>query len=146
MSWGQSNINDISVETVDAAFDDYLKARDIYEGLSKESKAAHKVMLEYEWKLQEMLEQAGKTSWSLDGRGKVSSYENASYATPKTVEDKRALAQYISEGKGSFWEMFSVNSRTLNAWAKQEFENGVKHIPGLAEPTVTKKIKLTRSK
>ncbi len=145
MNW-ESNVSEVSVDAVDEAFDVYLQARSEYEEASKKAKELNQVMLEHEWKLQEMLESAGKNSWQLDGKGKVSTYERVSYQTPKSVEEKKQLAKYMTDkmGKEAFWEMFSVNSQTLNSWAKLEIEQGAECIPGLKEPTVTKKLRLSR--
>jgi hypothetical protein len=63
-----------------------------------------------------------------------------SVKTPKSIEDKRLLFQYIREtyGQDVLDEYRTVNYQTLNAFYKQECEHlgdGAK-VPGLEEPTL----------
>jgi len=148
-TWGDSNFEDVSVEQLDKAFSEYVEARNVYEEKNKASKEAYAKYQDLEFKFISILQHSGKTNWNVDGLGKCSEYERKSYATPKTTESKQEIAKYIQDnhGKDAFWDMFSINSATLNAFCKQEIENnpGVK-IPGLGEPTAIKKLRLTRSK
>lgn len=76
--------------------------------------------------------------------------EKSSVVTPKTIEEKQALFDYLQE-KGLFMEMVSVNSQTLNAlyksMAEQAAEEGILEfkLPGVPEPTVYTNLKLRRS-
>jgi len=140
----KSNFEDVSTTQLDKAFSDYVEARNTYEQKNKIAKEAYAVYQELEFKFTQLLQSSGKSNWNVDGMGKVSEYERTTYTTPKSVEDKKKLAEYL--GKERFWDMFSVNSQTLNSWAKAEKENGVVEIPGLGEPTTIKKLRLTRSK
>jgi hypothetical protein len=76
--------------------------------------------------------------------------EKSSVVTPKTIEEKQALFDYLQE-KGLFLEMASVNSQTLNALYKylaaQAAEEGILEfkLPGVPEPTTYTNLKLRRS-
>ena len=64
-----------------------------------------------------------------------------SYKTPKDIEQKEKLFEYI-KGKGHevYMSLLSVNSQTLNAWAKAETQSAIDQgifpfsIPGIDEP------------
>lgn len=76
--------------------------------------------------------------------------QESSVKTPKTLEDKRALFDFLRE-KGIFDEMVSVNSQTLNSLyknlAQEALEQGVLefNMPGIAEPTNFTKLKMRKS-
>jgi len=147
-TWGETNFEDVSVEALDQAFSSYVEARNDYDEKNKTAKEAHAIMADLEWKFLDLLKSAGKTNWNVDGLGKCSEYERTTYQTPKSAEDKKALAKYIQDkyGKESFWNLFSVNSQTLNSWVKEELQDTEQMIPGLSEPSTIKKLRLTRSK
>lgn len=147
-TWGETNFEEVSVEALDKAFNEYVEARNDYEQKDKIKKEAYAVYQDLEWKFLDMLKSAGKTNWNVDGLGKCSEYERTTYSTPKTIQDKQALAKYIQDkyGKESFWELFSINSATLNSWAKEELQNAEERIPGLGEANTIKKLRLTRSR
>lgn len=140
----------ISIDDLDNVVREYEQARTVYEAKSKESKEAHKILEERKLELYNLLQRAGKSKWEVEGIGKVSSYETMSFKTPKDPTAKKELAEYMQNkyGKETFWEMFSVNSMTLNSWAKQEFENDKQllKIPGVDEPVARENIRFTRSK
>ena len=71
-------------------------------------------------------------------KGTFSFKYDESFKTPKTPEDREAFFSFLKE-KGVYDEMITVNSRTLNSWAKQEVEaaendgNFDLEIPGLVK-------------
>lgn len=98
----------------------------------------------YKTWLQTNLEYFGKDGWD-SKYGKVEIRKRTSVKTPKTEEDKRALFAWLEE-KGIFWSTTSVNSQTLNALYKAEFEAGNDKIPGIGEPEVYSTVILKPSK
>ena len=72
-----------------------------------------------------------------------------SVTTPKTVEDKRELFEFL-RSKDMFDEMVSVNSMTLNSLYKSLSEAAAKEgildfrMPGVPEPTIYTNLKLRR--
>ena len=144
----ETTSEDISIDDLDEVVKRYEQARTEYEAKSKASKEAHKVLEERKMELYNLMERAGKSKWEVDGVGKVSSYATMSFKTPKDPTSKKELAEYMQNkyGKETFWEMFSVNSQTLNSWAKQEFENdkSLVKIPGIEDPVARENIRFTR--
>lgn len=73
----------------------------------------------------------------------------SSVVTPKTVEDKQKLFDYLKE-KGIFMEFASVNSQSLNALYKSLAEEALKEgvldfrMPGVPEPTSYTTLKLRK--
>lgn len=73
----------------------------------------------------------------------------SSVTTPKTLEEKRALFDYLRE-QNIFDEMVSVNSQTLNSLYKQleaeALERGELEfkLPGVAEPVTYTTLKMKR--
>jgi hypothetical protein len=76
--------------------------------------------------------------------------EKASVKTPKTLEEKRMLFDYLTS-QGMFDEMVSVNSMTLNSYykamAQQAAEQGILDfkMPGIEEPSMYKTLKMRRA-
>jgi hypothetical protein len=87
----------------------------------------------------------------LPGFGTVSVTTEFSYKTPKTNEDKQAFASYCEE-KEMFWDVFSVNSRTLQSRLKTELEiresegNFDPTFPGIEPPESYKKVNFRKGK
>ena len=75
--------------------------------------------------------------------------ERESVTTPKTLEDKKELFEYLKE-QGLFEELVGVNSQTLNSFyktqAKAALEEGILDfkLPGVPPPTVSKNLRLRK--
>ncbi len=76
----------------------------------------------------------------------------ASVATPKTEEQKKELWSYLEE-KGLAWQIFGVNSQTLqstykNLAAQALEENGQLEfeLPGVGKPTIYTTLKVKKEK
>jgi len=97
-----------------------------------------------EFKIIQAFEDAGCEKQSIPGVGAVFLKNLTSYRTPKSDEQKALLREFMGAEK---WDaMASINSRTLNTWANEEFEAAVEEgnhnfaIPGLDEPSLTMKV------
>lgn len=84
------------------------------------------------------------------GAGTVYAVDRFSVQTPKTIEQKKLLFNYLRE-KGIFLEMASVNSQTLNSFYKAEMDNAVKagnvdfKVPGIGEPAHTRTLNMRKA-
>ena len=94
------------------------------------------------------LEKAEKDSW--DSKScKVSVTHKTSVKVPKDLEAKLKLFDYL-KGKGMFEEMVGVNSMTLNAFYKEQFEQEIEkgnvawEMPGVGSPTMTKGLQVRK--
>jgi len=74
-----------------------------------------------------------------------------SYKVPKTPEDREAFFNYL-KSKEVFEDLITVNSQTLNAYAKRELDNAIEEghsdfeIPGIGEPSLYEKITIRKNK
>lgn len=72
-----------------------------------------------------------------------------SWKTPKTPGERESFFSYLKQ-QGVYENMITVNSQTLNAWAKEEEAAAVSRgdlafeIPGLGQPTTTPTLTLRR--
>ena len=148
--WGEISQEEVSIEELDQAVRNFQELRLDYEQKKKISNEADGLAKEAKKKLYNLLAAANKTKWEVEGVGKVSKYETMSYKTPKDPDSKKALAKYMQDkyGKETFWDMWSVNSMTLNSWANQELENSpdLVAIPGLELPVANEKIRFTTAR
>ena len=97
------------------------------------------------------LKEVGNTSY-VSKFGRASIKTTLSYKIPKDLEAKEQLFEYIkSKGDDVYMSLLSVNSQTLNAWAKQETQNAIESgvfpfsIPGLDEPISYETISFRKS-
>ena len=159
----QASVNSgITTEELDRRALDYNEAWDAYEKQKKIASELYDKAVVLEGKIVEAMEQAGKRKYFVEGVGTFSFVEKMSVQTPKTVEDKIALARFLEEsgGKNYFWDKFGVNSNTLQALYKAEFENfkdkcekegraadaAAFLMPGVGAPTLMRSLKLTADK
>lgn len=102
-------------------------------------------------KIIESLDSSGKERWDINGVGTISVVHRFTYKVPKTPDQKEQFFGFLKE-KGIFEDLISVNSQTLNAFAKREMELAKESgatdfsIPGLEEPALDKTIQLRRQK
>lgn len=147
--WDQATqaASPITVEQLDDWGKKWKDASEKYTAAAALASEAYKVKEELEGKFVEALNQAGRKKYFVEGIGLVGFATRMSVQTPKTIEDKQALARWIEEkyGKTVFWDKFSINSQTLQSFYNKEYElfeerceaTGVPeqfHIPGLAPP------------
>lgn len=106
-----------------------------------------------ETQLVDLLTAAGKKSYEVDGVAKVTVTIKTSVTTPKTIEEKEKLFEFLEKkfGREGLIAYQSVNSMTLNSLYNKEYEqaieSGTEFEMGsvLAMPTLTKRLSV-RSK
>lgn len=95
------------------------------------------------------MEEHDMKSAKIPGCGGLTLKINTSYKIPRTAEDREAFFDYL-KSKGIFDQMISVNSQTLNSFAKAEFEASLDEgnvdfkIPGLSDPVISTSIAMKR--
>jgi hypothetical protein len=152
----------ITTEELDRRALEYNEAWDKYEAQKEIASELYQAAIALEGKMVEAMEQAGKRKYHVEGVGTFSFTEKMSVKTPKTVEEKQLLAKYLEKegGKNFFWDMFGVNSNTLQALYKSTFEEYKKkcelegkpemaaafELPGVGAPTLMRSLKLTPDK
>lgn len=104
--------------------------------------------MELERKIMDVLDELEVTSYKTKF-GSVQKATRTSYKLPQERADKEAFLTWLHETKGDlyYWQKVSVNSQTLSAIAKEEYENAKAEgnlefkIPGLGEPNVSSYLK-----
>ena len=141
-------MTDISLMEFEKAIQDYAEAKGEVERLGALKNKATEVMDMFESKVMSIMQAFQKTSYR-SSYGLLVRSERWSWKTPKSDEDKEAFYGYLKE-KGLFDTMISVNSQTLNSFAKKELDVAKEAgdidfaIPGMGEPSLTEMIALRR--
>lgn len=116
------------------------------------TKVCSETVQELKTKLLKILEENTLDKYVVPGIGQVYTVTEESFQTPKTIEEKKQLFDYIKNKYGGedLMAKVSIHSATLNAWAKEEMSamssDPVFRIPGLNEPATFKKLTFRQSK
>lgn len=142
------NLSDIKFQEVEALVRQYREERDEYDQLQKVADDAKKVLKNTESRIMAFLEQFNlKTQKTV--YGSVTRVERFSVKTPKDDESRAAFREWL-EGRGEFNNLWSVNSRTLDARAKEWLDEAADKgdidfvIPGVGEPTYSSYLSFRR--
>jgi len=130
--------NEPTVKQLEAMVAECFRLREQYQEAKKVSGEYYKKLTEMQNQVIEVLTELGKTSYVSDV-GTFSFKVQESFRVPKTPEARKMFFDFLKE-KGIYDDMISVNSMTLNSWAKAEIESSDSldyQIPGLekSEPS-----------
>lgn len=136
--WNTVGAEDIPTTAFDTLVSRMLTEWDVYEAKLDEAKALKAVYDETEIELMDLLKRAKKTKYQAEGLGTVGITNKYMVKTPKSIEDKQSLFDWI-KGKFGYESMMgltTINSQTLNAFVNEikEKEPTIE-IPGLEAPT-----------
>lgn len=130
----------ITIEQLELMCEEIARQREFVEKIRKEKQAQDKALLDLELKFLEALREVGKDSYK-SNVGTLYSIHKVTYRVPKTPEQRQAFFDYLKE-KGVYQDLVTVNSQTLNSFAREQFElaksSGDENfeIPGLESPEV----------
>lgn len=159
-AWGEvvASASGITTETLDKLAHELNEAEARYDEAKEVSTDLYNKARDCEQRLVEALNQAGKRKYVVEGIGTYFFEERYSVKTPKTIEEKKAFAEYLKEKGGEvyFWDKFSVNSNSLQAIYKGDHKEYLEKckkegtpekaalfaIPGLEAPTLTINLKM----
>jgi hypothetical protein len=122
-------------------------ARDSYEAAKKASNAKYQELEEVEKEVMNTLKANGRTKFEEEGVGLAYIVQKEIYATPKTIDQKQALFEYIRQkyGPETLTNMLSINHQSLNSWCNKEVEaEPTLQIPGLDQPTSVETLNFRR--
>ncbi len=129
-----------TLEEMEKLVEGLALAKIALEELAQQEKKIQEARRDLEHQIMTKLKEVGNTSY-VSKFGRASIKTSLSYRTPKDAQAKKALFDYIkAKGEDVYMSLLSVNSQTLNAWAKQELANAIEagtfpfSIPGLDEP------------
>lgn len=113
----------VSLAELSDKVDACLAKRIEYLGKKKEQENAYSELKQMQGEVIAILEAQGLDSFKTSKCG-FSYHYKESFQTPKTLEEKKKLADYIKEkyGEEIFWEKFGINSKTLQSFAKAELQ------------------------
>lgn len=147
----QNEAVNTSLSEMEQLIECLAQAKEALEHLSEQEKKIQETRRNLENEIMRKLKEVGNTSY-ISKYGRASIKTSLSYKTPKDSEAKKALFDYIkAKGDDVYMSLLSVNSQTLNAWAKQELQNAIDSgtfpfsIPGLDEPIPYETISFRKS-
>lgn len=140
--WDELSAEDISQEDFDQAVREYAEARDKVADMETQLKPLKAEKTEKENKVLAMLAATKKEKYHVADVGLVFTATRTSVTTPKNIEDKQKLFDYIEEkyGRETLMDYLSVNSQRLNSFFKQEddlaTQDGIADfkLPGVGDP------------
>jgi hypothetical protein len=134
----------ITVLELEAKIREMRKKHAAYDAVKKQAEALYAEYVQLEEAIMQDLERLGKKSYKVEGLGTISVAEKLTVTTPKTVEDKMGLMDYILNkyGRDVMLSKFSVNYQTLQAFYTEEYElsehKATFKLPGIGEPKAVK--------
>lgn len=136
----QEPVNPSTLSEMEKLVEGLFNAKEALEQLAAQEKELQSARRDLENKIMSKLKEVGNTTY-VSKFGRASIKTSLSYKIPKDIESKKKLFEYIkNKGEDVYNSLLSVNSQTLNAWAKAEnqhaADNGIFpfEIPGLDEP------------
>lgn len=121
---------------------EFKEKKESYEWASDVKASAHKAFEEAKAKMLDALNRTDKSKYHVDNFGTIYKIKREVVKTPKTIEAKTQLRDWIEKnyGKDAADSMFGVNHQTLNSWynrvvaEREEAGEAVVVIPGLEQP------------
>ena len=112
--------NEITVNDLEGLIAQCFEQRAKYDELKDKASEEHEKLEQLQAKIITTLESLEMDSYKSKSGNFSYRYEE-SFQTPKDLESKKAFFDYLKE-KGVYDTMISVNSKTLNAFAKEEIK------------------------
>ena len=141
----------LNLEEMDEAVKLMARLKADYEAKKQESNKAETEYKNQRFKVLELLETAKKTKYYVDGIGTVSTVEKLSVSTPKGLEDKKKLLEWLqSKGEDFYLTYATVNHQSLNGlytlmMDQAALEGETVTIPGVDLPTSMKDIRFRKA-
>lgn len=145
----------VTTEELDKRVEVMRQAQAEYDEKSTVSKEAHFKLEQAKKEVLELMTKANKSTYHVEGLGKVSLAERLSVSYPKDLERRKEFLDFINAqyGEEGVLTYLTVNSNTLNSFYKKEFEHAKENgdpsefsIPGLPEPTASLTVRFTKAK
>jgi flavodoxin len=138
----------VSVQEIEVMIKDYKEQKEAVEQAEYEVGKLKEIQVNTEKKLLAFLNEFKKTSYKSTW-GMVVKTGRWSWKTPKTEEARKNFFAYLKKKK-VYDQLITVNSNTLNSFAKGELEAAKEagdidfEIPGLEEPNYTERVALRK--
>ena len=142
----------VSVQELDSLVIELKDARISYDLAKAISTGKHELVEELEMKLIEVLTEAGKSVYEVEGCARVTIVSKTQVTTPKTLEQKELFFNWVESklGKEGLLAYQTVNYQSLNSLYNKELEKALETgldftVPGLDLPMVVRTLQV-RSK
>ena len=142
----------VSVQELDSLVIELKDARISYDLAKAISTGKHELVEELETKLIEVLTEAGKSVYEVEGCARVTVVSKTQVTTPKTLEQKELFFNWVESklGKEGLLAYQTVNYQSLNSLYNKELEKALETgldftVPGLDLPMVVRSLQV-RSK
>lgn len=134
------SVNPSTLSEMESLVEHLAIAKQELEKIAEEEKKIQAIRRDLENQIMKKLKEVGNTTY-VSKFGRASIKTTLSYKTPKDMEAKKQLFEYIkAKGDDVYYSLLSVNSQTLNSWAKAEHQYAIDNnifpfeISGLEEP------------
>lgn len=140
-----------SIKEIDELSLQYVKARAEYEAKKTAASEAYKEVEKLEFDLLDKLSKAGKNQWRMDGVGLFSVKTTMNVTTPKTLENKLALFDYVMSkyGKEVVADKFAMHSKSLQGFYNEELQASSDPslfvLPGIDAPTASQSLSFRKA-
>jgi hypothetical protein len=145
-------IDQITMQELDLLGQVIFKQRQACEEQEKILDSYKEKLAKLQAKMISVLEKFGRSNYSIPGQGMLIKSERLTVTLPKTPEDKDAFYKYLKD-KNLFEDIVTVNSMTLNAFYKKEFDIAAKEgravgfkIPGISDPKIITTLNMRKGK
>lgn len=118
----------LTVTEMDERLEEIRKIQEEYKAAKEVSNALDARLKDLKYSFAKSLEAMDRTSYASE-KYSFSWRKETKYALPEMGIERDAFFGYLRD-TGVIDSLMTVNSNTLNSWAKQELKN-VEHVPGL---------------
>lgn len=140
----------VTVADLDALVEKIFAQRQKIEALGEETTKLNLELAKMKEQMVLYLKELGREKYATP-MGVVSIKERWSVTTPKKPEDREAFFNYLKE-KGLYEEMISVNSQSLNALFRSEWDAAIERgeamgfkMPGVGDPKLFSDLSIRKS-
>lgn len=146
--WNEVEKEDVPTSVLDAAVESYHKARAEHKECKDLTAKAYGVVKDAEGFMLELFAKTKKSKYFVDGLGTAYVINKHSVKTPKTVEEKELLFDYIKteHGEDVLKDYLSINSARLNSFFNEQAELAAERgdadfqLPGVGAATVNQSL------
>jgi hypothetical protein len=140
----------VTTQQLDEAIQNLWNKRKDYEAKKKVSDEAHAICEEAEQQVLDLLEQANKKNYQLDGVAKVIAVTKLQVNTPKDLDNKAAFFKWLKDNYGAegYLAYLNINHNSLNSLWNSEFEKATDKvafkIDGIDSPVERKTLRMNK--
>ena len=138
----------MNTEQLDEMVAEMLDYRKQYDEQKEISNSLHRQYKTAQQKLQDSLENSGKSKYFVEGRGTVSLVNKLKVRMPQDPDKKQEFLQYMMDRDDVKYSLLNVPWQSLQAWYNTEVEanEGDFACPGIEAPTMETTIRFTKER